>query len=66
LAAALGVMEEDFIPSLINYAEQDPDCDLNFVLGENKNQKLSHVSKIMVNTFSFNGAHSVAIIGKLK
>lgn len=63
VAAALGALEYNFIPSLINYSKEDPDCDLNFVLQGYKSKKLS---KIMVNTFSANGANSVAIIGKLK
>ena len=66
LAAALGGMEQGFIPPLINYAQQDPECDLNFVLNGNNDEKLSHLSRIMVNTFSSHGANSVAIIGNLK
>jgi 3-oxoacyl-[acyl-carrier-protein] synthase II len=66
LAAALGAMEKGFIPSLVNYSQQDPECDLNFVLNGNGNEELSHLSRIMVNTFSSNGANSVGIIGKLQ
>lgn len=62
LAAALGSMEKDFIPELLNYSNRDPECDLNFVLKKNSYR----LSRIMVNTFSPNGANSVAIIGKLK
>jgi 3-oxoacyl-[acyl-carrier-protein] synthase II len=65
LAAALGAIETGLVPSLINYSQPDPSCDLNFVLKESSN-KLSHLSKIMINTFSSNGANSVAIIGKVK
>lgn len=62
LAAALGSMEKDFIPELLNFSNRDPECDLSFVLKKNSYR----LSRIMVNTFSPNGANSVAIIGKLK
>lgn len=64
LAAALGAMQNGFIPALINYSTRDPDCDLNFVLNGNKNENASPLSRIMINTFSSNGANSVTIIGR--
>jgi 3-oxoacyl-[acyl-carrier-protein] synthase II len=61
IAAALACFDKGFVPGLINYAEPDSDCDLNFVL---KTKDSAKFSKIMVNTFSPNGANSVAILGK--
>jgi 3-oxoacyl-[acyl-carrier-protein] synthase II len=62
LAAALGAIEKGFVPPLINYEQRDPMCVLNFALGGNPNSL--PISRVMVNTFSMNGANSVAVIGK--
>lgn len=66
LAGALGAMEEKFIPSLSDYSQPDSECDLNFVLNGKNLEKSLNLSRVMVNTFSSNGANSVLIIGKSK
>lgn len=63
LVAALGSFEKGFVPKLLDYSEPDPDCNLSFVLGQ---EPASKVSRIMINTFSPNGANSVVIVGNLK
>lgn len=63
LVAALGAFEKGFVPKLVNYSEPDPDCNLSFVL---RQEPASKVSRIMINTFSPNGANSVVIVGNLK
>ena len=60
-AAAVGSLERDFIPPTINLREKDKECNLDCVPNSVIRQK---VSKIMINTFSPNGANSVLIIGK--
>ena len=60
-AAAIGSLEGDFIPPTINLREKDKECHLDGVSNSVSRQK---VSKIMINTFSPNGANSVLIIGK--
>ncbi len=64
LAAALGSLEQNFVPQLINYKVADPECDLNFVLEKRKSS--SNIMNIMINAFSPNGANSVMIVGKFR
>ncbi len=63
IIAALGALEKGIIPPTINYAEKDPDCDLDYVT--NKHQK-KELSKIMINAFDSKGANTSVIIGKYR
>jgi len=61
VAAAIGSLEKDFIPPTINLKKKDKGCNLDGVANSVSKRK---VNKIMINTFSPNGANSVLIIGK--
>jgi 3-oxoacyl-[acyl-carrier-protein] synthase II len=61
--AALGSINQDFIPPTINYQEKDPDCDLDYVPNKTKTQE---VKKVMINSFGPNGANTSLIIGRYK
>lgn len=61
LAAAIGALEQDFIPATINLKTQDEHCDLDYVSNKSRNKKLS---KIMINTFGPSGTNTVLIIGR--
>lgn len=59
--AAIGALEEDFIPPTINYRFPDSRCDLNLIT--NKAVK-NRVNNILINSFSYNGFNSSIIIGR--
>ncbi len=59
--AAIGALQKNSIPPIINYKEADPSCDLNFITNTAKRQ---NVDTVMVNTFSPSGANTSLIIGK--
>ena len=61
VAAAVGALQENFIPPTVNYQEKDPDCDLDYVPNQSREAKLN---KIMVNTFGPNGSHSSMVLGR--
>lgn len=61
VAAAIGSLEEDFIPPTINYRFPDKRCNLNLVA--NKTVK-KRINNILVNAFSYNGLNASVVIGK--
>jgi 3-oxoacyl-[acyl-carrier-protein] synthase II len=60
LAAAIGVLEEKFIPPTINYVKPDRRCDLDCVPNEARQKK---VMKALINSFSPTGSNSVLAVG---
>jgi len=61
VAAALGVLNEGYIPPTINYQHKDPDCDLDVV--PNRARK-ADVKNVMVVNFGPSGANVCMIIAK--
>jgi len=59
--AGIGSILNATIPPTVNLVEKDPKCDLNYVCNTAKKQE---VNKVMINSFSPNGANTVLIIGK--
>ncbi len=59
VAAALGAINEDFIPPTVNYQEKDPDCDLDYVPNQAREARLEHV---MVVTFGPSGNNSCMVL----
>ncbi|MFC1501045.1 beta-ketoacyl-[acyl-carrier-protein] synthase family protein [Elusimicrobiota bacterium] len=63
VAAALGSMEEGFVPPTINYEQKDEQCDLDYTVNKSAEKKINIA---MINSFSPNGSNTVAILGKYK
>ena len=63
LLAAIGALTHNVIPPTINQQEKDTQCDLDYVANIARPARLN---KIMLNSFDLNGAHSVALISKVK
>jgi len=61
--AALGSIENDFIPATINYVAQDSGLDLDYVPNKTRKQKIGIA---MINTFGQNGCNKSLIIGRFK
>jgi 3-oxoacyl-[acyl-carrier-protein] synthase II len=56
--AAVGAIQDGWIPPTINYREPDPECDLDYT--PNVKRKLA-VDTAMINGFGFGGQNAVAI-----
>ncbi|MCF7908527.1 MAG: beta-ketoacyl-[acyl-carrier-protein] synthase family protein [Candidatus Omnitrophica bacterium] len=61
LTAALGSLEEGFIPPTINYREKDPECDLDYVVNQARSQE---VNNILVNNFGPGGNNATVVVKK--
>jgi 3-oxoacyl-[acyl-carrier-protein] synthase II len=61
--AALGAIQNNFVPPTINYAEKDKRIDLNLVVNK---AKKTRINTAMINTFGPNGANSSLIIRRYK
>ncbi len=60
IICALAV-KHDFVPPTINYNEADPECDLDYVANQGRQQELRYV---MSNSFGFGGNNAVLILKK--
>lgn len=56
LAAAVGVINKDTIPPTVNYKEKDPECDLDYVPNESRNQQVNNVLVISSDPYGQNAA----------
>lgn len=63
IVAAIGSLQQSFIPPTINYKEKDSACDLNYV--PNTAQKMD-VENILINNFGPGGSNATVIIKKYK
>jgi len=63
LIAAVGAINNSFIPPTINYQSSDVDCDLDYVPNVSRKKYLNYV---LVDSFGPGSNNSVAIIGKYK
>ncbi|NOW05686.1 beta-ketoacyl-ACP synthase II [Clostridium beijerinckii] len=52
-------LREGFIPPTINYKNQDPDCDLNYVPNEGKNFEFTYA---LSNSFGFGGHNATLVL----
>ncbi|WP_017208978.1 beta-ketoacyl-ACP synthase II [Clostridium beijerinckii] len=52
-------LREGFIPPTINYKNQDPDCDLNYVPNEGKNLEFTYA---LSNSFGFGGHNATLVL----
>lgn len=59
--AALGAMEQGMIPPIANLQEPGTGCNLDYVTDKARKQ---NISRVMINSFGFNGANTSLILGK--
>jgi len=52
-------MQEEYIPPTINYENEDPDCDLDYVPNEGRNQPIEYA---LSNSFGFGGQNASILI----
>ncbi len=57
-AAAIGAIRDGWIPPTINYENQDPECDLDYVPNV---KRRARVDTAIVNGFGFGGQNAVAV-----
>ncbi len=62
LAAALAALDKNMVPLLLNYEQEDANCDLHFVLHKPLEKKITNV---LVNTFGPNGGCTSVVLGKI-
>ncbi|MDP2905206.1 MAG: beta-ketoacyl-[acyl-carrier-protein] synthase family protein [Candidatus Omnitrophota bacterium] len=62
-AAALGAIDKQMAPPMINYAQLDPACRLNYVVNKAKSCKIDNV---LINTAGCGWASSSLVISKFK
>jgi len=63
IAAALGAINDGFIPPTVNYEQPDPDIDLNIMTERNAKAK---VRNVLVMNFGPSGGHNCMIIRKFE
>lgn len=61
VAAAIGSIQQGFVPPTVNYRKPDPDCDLDYVPVAARKQT---VNNVLVNNFGPGGHNATAIISK--
>jgi len=61
VTAAIGSIQQGFVPPTINYRKPDPDCDLDYVPIAARKKA---VSNVLVNNFGPGGHNATAIISK--
>ncbi|MCL4491375.1 MAG: beta-ketoacyl-[acyl-carrier-protein] synthase family protein [Nitrospirae bacterium] len=63
VAAAVGVLQRGLIPPTMNYREKDPECDLDYVPNEAREEK---VSTVLVTSVDPYGQNTALVLGKYK
>ncbi len=56
LASVVGAMKKNLIPPTMNYAEKDPDCDLDYVLNKAREKIINNVLITAVDPYGQNTA----------
>ena len=55
------IMQENWLPPTVNLQQPDPECDLDYLCGEGRSQK---VNTILSNSFGFGGINAALIFGR--
>jgi 3-oxoacyl-(acyl-carrier-protein) synthase len=61
LAAALGAIQNGFIPPTVSYQERDLECDLDYVSGKARQKQIQNV---LVTSADHYGQNSAVIVGR--
>jgi len=61
LAAALGAIQNDFIPPTVNHHENAPECDLDYVSGKARQKQ---IQKVLITSADPHGQNSAVIVGR--
>jgi 3-oxoacyl-(acyl-carrier-protein) synthase len=61
LAAAVGAIQNGFIPPTVNYHERDLECDLDYVPGKARQKQIQNV---LVTSADPHGQNSAVIVGR--
>jgi 3-oxoacyl-[acyl-carrier-protein] synthase II len=61
ISAAIGAIENNFVPPTINYQEKDPECDLDYVANKAKEKAIKNV---LINNFGPGGNNAACVISK--
>lgn len=61
VAASVGAISEGFLPPTINYEENDPECDLDYVPNKCRERK---VNTVLINNFAPGGNNASCLISK--
>ncbi len=56
------IFEENYLPPTVNLQERDPECDLNYIVGEGRHQKVDY---ILSNSFGFGGINAALVFGRV-
>jgi 3-oxoacyl-[acyl-carrier-protein] synthase II len=59
-AASVLALQENLMPQTINYEEQDPECDLDYIV---EGPRSANLNIVMSNSFAF-GGHNAVLIAK--
>jgi 3-oxoacyl-[acyl-carrier-protein] synthase II len=61
LAAAVGALQNAFIPPTVNYHERDPECDLDYVPGKTRQMQIENALVISADPY---GQNTAVILGR--
>ncbi len=56
------IFEYDYLPPTVNLRDRDPECDLNYIMGEGLQQPANY---ILSNSFGFGGINASLIFGRV-
>ncbi len=56
------LMAHDYLPATVNLSNPDPECDLDYIPGEGRDQR---VDLILSNSFGFGGINAALVLGRV-
>lgn len=55
------ILQNDWLPPTVNLRYEDPECDLNYLCGQGRNQRVNY---ILSNSFGFGGINASLVFGR--